>query len=45
MWLSNLSILSVSDEGYSRNPSYALNLIFMFSLKTIFGEKVAIISY
>ena len=26
-WLSDLSILSVPDEGYSRNASCALNLI------------------
>ena len=26
-WLSNLSILSVPDEGYSRNTSCVLNLI------------------
>jgi hypothetical protein len=38
-------MLSVPDEGYSRNPSCALNLISTFSLKTIFSEKVAIISY
>ena len=31
-WLSNLSILSVPDEGYSRNASCSLNLISTFSL-------------
>ena len=31
-WLSNLSILSVPDEGYSRNASCALNLISTFLL-------------
>ena len=30
IWLSNLSILSVSDEGYSRNALCALNLISTF---------------
>ena len=29
-WLSNLSILSIHDEGYSRNVSYALILISTF---------------
>jgi hypothetical protein len=29
-WLCNLSILSVPDEGYSRNASCTLNLIFTF---------------
>ena len=32
IWLSNLSTLSVPDEGYSRNASCALNLIFTFLL-------------
>jgi hypothetical protein len=32
IWLSNLSTLSVPDEGYSRNASCALNLISTFSL-------------
>jgi hypothetical protein len=27
IWLSNISILGVPDEGYSRKSSYALNLI------------------
>jgi len=27
IWLSNLSILSVCDEGYSRNASCTLNVI------------------
>jgi len=31
-WLSNLSILSVPDEGYSRNVSCALNLMSTFLL-------------
>jgi hypothetical protein len=30
IWLSNLSILRVPDEGYSRNESWALNLISTF---------------
>jgi hypothetical protein len=30
IWLSNLSILSVPDEGYSINTSSALHLIFSF---------------
>jgi len=30
LWLSNLSILSVPDEGYSRNALCALNLISTF---------------
>jgi hypothetical protein len=34
-WLSNLSILSVPDEGYSRNASGALNLISTFLLWTL----------
>jgi len=32
-WVSNLSILSVPDEGYSRNASCALNLISTFLLQ------------
>ena len=32
IWLSNLSILSVPDEGYSRNALCALNLKSMFLL-------------
>ena len=32
IWLSNISILSVPDEGYSRNESCALSLIFTFLL-------------
>ena len=31
-WISNLSILSVHDKGYSRKASCALNLIFTFLL-------------
>jgi len=31
-WLSNIAILSVPDEGYSRIASCALNLISTFSL-------------
>jgi hypothetical protein len=30
IWISDLSALSVPDEGYSRNASCALNLIFTF---------------
>ena len=37
MWLSNISILSELDEGYSRKASYALNLIFTFLLH--FGQR------
>ena len=33
--LSNVSILSVHDEGYYRNASYALNLIFTFLFWTL----------
>jgi hypothetical protein len=29
-WLSNLLIMSASDEGYSRNPSCALNYVAYF---------------
>ena len=36
--LSNLSILNVPDEGYSRNAPYALNLIYMFSFHLIFRK-------
>ena len=32
IWFSNLSTLSVPDEGYSRNASCALNLIYTFLL-------------
>jgi hypothetical protein len=32
IWLSGLSILSVPDEGYSRNALCALNLIATFLL-------------
>ena len=32
IWLSNQSILSIPDEGYSRNTSCALNLISTFLL-------------
>ena len=37
IWLSNLLILSVPDEGYSRNASCALNLIstFLFILRYV----------
>ena len=31
IWLSNISILSVSDEGYPRSPLCALNLISTFN--------------
>ena len=30
IWLTNLSILSAPNDGYSRNPSCALNLISTF---------------
>jgi hypothetical protein len=30
IWLSNISILSVPDEGYSRNALWALNLLSTF---------------
>ena len=33
IWFFNLSILSVLDEGYSRNALCALNLICTFLLK------------
>ena len=33
IWDSNLSILSVPDEGYPRNASWALYLISTFLLK------------
>ena len=33
IWLSNLLIFSVPDEGYSRNKSSALNLISTFVLE------------
>ena len=32
IWLSNILALSVPDEGYSRNASCALNLIFTYLL-------------
>ena len=35
IWLSNLSILSLPDEGYSRNASCAPNLISTFLLNPI----------
>ena len=30
IWLSNILALNIPDEGYSRNASYALNLISTF---------------
>ena len=36
IWLSNLLIWGVSDEGYSRNASCALIFIFTFSLAMLF---------
>jgi hypothetical protein len=38
VWLSNLSILSVPDEGYSRNAPCALYIISTLSLK-VFGSN------
>jgi len=35
IWVSNLWILSVPDEDYSRNASCALHLISTFSLQLI----------
>jgi hypothetical protein len=35
IWLFNISILSVPEEGYSRNASCALNLIFTFLFDSI----------
>ena len=37
--LSNLSILRVPDEGYSRNASFALNLISTFLLDKTFENQ------
>ena len=37
--LSNLSILRVPDEGYSRNASFALNLISTFLLDLKIRKK------
>jgi hypothetical protein len=34
IWLSNLLIMSVPDEGYSRNVSCTLNLISTFLIQT-----------
>jgi hypothetical protein len=34
IWLSNVSVLTVPDEGYSRNVSCTLNLISTFLLHT-----------
>jgi predicted neutral ceramidase superfamily lipid hydrolase len=41
IWLSNLSILSVPDEGYSRNALCALNLIstFYYFSRSLHFEK------
>jgi hypothetical protein len=38
VWLSNLSILSVPDEGYSRNAPCALYIISTLLLK-VFGSN------
>jgi hypothetical protein len=40
IWLSNLSILSVPDEGYSRNTSFIINLIstFLFGMSMYVTE-------
>jgi len=40
MKLSNLVLLSIPDEGYSRNASCTLNLLFTFyiSLFIMFGK-------
>jgi hypothetical protein len=38
IWLSNLLILSVPGEGYSRNVSCAHNLIYTFSLYIFFNH-------
>jgi len=35
IWLSNLSILSVPYEGYSRNASCALNKIYTFLFENV----------
>jgi len=47
IWLSNLWILSVLDEVYSRNMSHALILIFTFLLLvlTTFVQSVNISHY
>ena len=39
IWLSNLLILSVPDEVYSRNVSCAINVISMFSLCLSYNIK------
>ena len=43
-WLSNISILSVTDEGYSRNVSYALILIstFLFHCRSYFHSYIKV---
>jgi hypothetical protein len=43
IWLSDLSILSIPDAGFSRNASYALNLIFTFLLKTYLAMCVLLV--
>ena len=40
IWPSNFSILSVHDEGYSRNASCAINLISTFLFYFIFIWKI-----
>ena len=43
-WLSNLSIVSVPDEGYSRNASCALNLdIYVFIIKGFLTKSVPLV--
>jgi hypothetical protein len=39
VWLSNVSILSVPDEGYSRNVPCALNLISTFYFNIYFAQS------
>ena len=43
IWFSNLSTLSVPDEGYSRNGWCALNLISMFFLLHLLGHFFSIV--
>ena len=51
IWLSNLSILSIPDEGYFRNVSCALNLIsmlfffFVYCLTTFVLTWMCLMSY
>jgi hypothetical protein len=39
IWLLNILSLSVSDEDYSRNASYGLNVISTFLLKVYFCQS------